>query len=55
MEPGKRAELFGELIRAASTGAITLPVEAVFGFDQVHEAVDVATRQGRAGKVLLRP
>jgi NADPH:quinone reductase-like Zn-dependent oxidoreductase len=55
MEPGKRAALFGELIRAASTGAITLPVEAVFGFDQVHEAVDVATRQGRAGKVLLRP
>ncbi|WP_434318747.1 zinc-binding dehydrogenase [Leifsonia sp. P73] len=55
MEPGKRAELFGELIRAAATGAITLPVEAVFGFDQVREAVEVASRSGRVGKVLLRP
>lgn len=55
MEPGKRAELFGELIRAASTGAITLPVQEVFGFDQVREAVEVATRPGRTGKVLLRP
>jgi NADPH:quinone reductase-like Zn-dependent oxidoreductase len=55
MEPGKRAELFGELIRAAATGAITLPVEAVFGFDDVRKAVEVATRSGRSGKVLLRP
>lgn len=55
MPAEKRGELFGELIRAASTGAITLPVEAVFGFDRVHEALDVAGRSGRAGKVLLRP
>ena len=55
MAPAKRGELFGELVRAASTGAITLPVEGVFGFDQVREAVDVAARSGRTGKVLLRP
>jgi NADPH:quinone reductase-like Zn-dependent oxidoreductase len=55
MAPAKRGELFGELIRAASTGAITLPVEGVFGFDQVREAVEVAARSGRTGKVLLRP
>lgn len=55
MAPAKRGELFGELIRAASTGAITLPVEGVFGFDQVREAVDVAARSGRTGKVLLLP
>ncbi|MCI0159291.1 zinc-binding dehydrogenase [Leifsonia shinshuensis] len=55
MAPAKRGELFGELIRAASTGAITLPVEAVFGFDRVREAVEVAARSGRTGKVLLRP
>ncbi|WP_426625473.1 zinc-binding dehydrogenase [Leifsonia sp. McL0607] len=55
MAPAKRGELFGELVRAASTGAITLPVEAVFGFDRVREAVGVAARSGRTGKVLLRP
>lgn len=55
MPAAKRGELFAELIRAASTGAITLPVEAVFGFDQVREAVEAAARSGRVGKVLLRP
>lgn len=55
MPAAKRGELFGELIRAAASGAITLPVEAVYGFDQVREAVEVAARSGRTGKVLLRP
>lgn len=55
MAPAKRGELFGQLIAAASTGAITLPVEDVFGFDQVRRAVEVAARSGRTGKVLLRP
>jgi NADPH:quinone reductase-like Zn-dependent oxidoreductase len=55
MPPEKRNELVGEIVRAASSGAITLPVEAVYGFDRVREAVAAAGRSGRVGKVLLRP
>ena len=55
MAPEKRAELFGELIRAALSGAITLPVEEIFSFDQVRDAAEASARSGRRGKVLLRP
>lgn len=55
MPADKRGALFGELIRAAVGGAITLPVAGVYGFDDVAEAVHASGRQGRVGKVLLKP
>jgi NADPH2:quinone reductase len=55
MPADKRAALFGELIRAAVGGAITLPVAGVFPFVEVGAAVSASGQQGRVGKVLLRP
>lgn len=55
MPVDKRNALFGELIRAAVSGAITLPVASVHGFDDIHGAVRASDRQGRVGKVLLKP
>jgi len=34
---------------------LSLPVDAVFGLDQVAEAAKASLEPGRNGKVLLRP
>lgn len=55
MPAEQRRTLFGELITRALDGSLTLPVEEVFGLDQVREAAAANARPGRSGKVLLRP
>lgn len=55
MSPEKRRELLGEVLTGVASGALTLPVEAVFEFEQITDAATANTRPGRAGKVLLRP
>jgi NADPH2:quinone reductase len=55
MAADKRRELIGEVLRGVATGALTLPVEQIFGFDEIAEAATANGRRGRVGKVLLRP
>lgn len=55
MDPQERARLFGELLRLVAGGALKLPVQAIFGLDQIAEAVGASLAPGKAGKVLLRP
>ena len=54
MDPAKRRALFGELLQRVSSGEVSLPVEAVFGFEQARDAAAASAVPGRAGKVLLR-
>lgn len=51
----QRRALFGELIQRAIDGSLTLPVEATYGFDEVHTAAAGNAVPGRQGKILLRP
>jgi len=55
MEPAKRGALFGELATRIAEGALTLPVEAIYPFDEAKTASAANFVEGRAGKVLLRP
>lgn len=55
MDPGTKVALIGELVRGVATGALTLPVEGIFGLDEVAEAMQRSAQPGRLGKVLLRP
>ena len=55
MSSQTRRELFGELFRLVAGGEVTLPVDGVYALDDVASAVAASTRQGRVGKVLLRP
>ena len=50
-----RQRLFGELLQLVASGALKLPVEAVFGLDQISDAVRASQTPGRGGKVLMRP
>jgi len=52
--PKELARMIGELAGLAASGALRLPVDAVFGLDQAAEAMSTAERTGRSGKVLLR-
>lgn len=54
MPAAKRGELFGELIQRIGSGALTLPVEATYSFDDISAAA-AANAEPRVGKVLLRP
>jgi NADPH:quinone reductase-like Zn-dependent oxidoreductase len=54
MTAAKRGELFGELIQRIGSGALTLPVEATYSFDDISAAA-AANAEPRVGKVLLRP
>ena len=47
--------LFGELFQLVGSGRLTLPVDSVHPLDDIAGAVAASTRQGRVGKVLLRP
>lgn len=55
MAPEKKRQLVGELLKLAAAGGLSLPVDAVFGLDQVAEAAKASLEPGRNGKVLLRP
>ncbi len=55
MPADKRVALITELVTLVATGALKLPVEAIFGLHQVGDAVRASLSPGKAGKVLLRP
>ncbi|MDY0908359.1 zinc-binding dehydrogenase [Microbacterium sp. CFBP9034] len=55
MAADKRGALFGELITRISSGALTLPVSATYGLDDIAAAVAANAEPGRVGKVMLRP
>ncbi|PFG30073.1 zinc-binding dehydrogenase [Paramicrobacterium agarici] len=55
MDAATRADLFAELLARVSSGKLTLPVAAVYSFDDVREAVAASLAPGRVGKVLLKP
>lgn len=55
MTPETKRRLFGELLRLAASGELTLPVEAVFGFEAITDAVNASLAPGKTGKVLLKP
>lgn len=55
MSGEKRAALMGELITGIASGALTLPVEAVYPLDEIATAAGANQAPGRRGKILLRP
>jgi len=55
MSRDKRAALMGELVTGIASGALTLPVEKVYGLDEIADAARASAKPGRRGKVLLRP
>ena len=54
MNDDKKSALFGELLSAVASGAITLPVAAVYDAADVRTAVSPDAQSSRDGKVLLR-
>ncbi|WP_167133324.1 zinc-binding dehydrogenase [Paramicrobacterium chengjingii] len=55
MDAATKGELFSELTERVSSGEVTLPVSATYGFDDVRDAVQASLTPGRIGKVLLKP
>lgn len=55
MEPAKRAALIGEIFTRVSDGSLSLPVSAVYSFDDAATAARENFEPGRVGKLLLRP
>ena len=55
MSREKRAALMGELVSGIGSGALTLPVEKVYGLDEIADAARANGAPGRRGKILLRP
>ncbi|MHC2998488.1 zinc-binding dehydrogenase [Microbacterium sp. HJ5] len=53
MDAATRGALFAELVQRIGSGEVSLPVEAVFPFEQARDAVTASGAAGRAGKVLL--
>jgi len=54
MDAAKRGVLFGELLQRIGSGEVSLPVEAIFPFEQAREAAAASAQPGRDGKILLR-
>ncbi len=58
MKPGLAPEvigaMFGEVVALAAKGELVLPIEAVFGLDQIVEAVRASGEPGRKGKIAVR-
>ncbi|MNJ04850.1 hypothetical protein D3C73_1658020 [compost metagenome] len=50
-----KRRLVGELLQLAARGGLSLPVDGVFGLDEVAAAASASLEPGRNGKVLLRP
>lgn len=55
MDAATRGRLFGELLTRISSGELTLPVSAIYAFDDIADAARASMTAGRVGKVLLRP
>ncbi len=55
MDADKRARLMGELVSGIASGTLTLPVEKVYGLDEIADAARASAEPGRRGKILLRP
>lgn len=52
--PAERDGLFQQLFEWAARGLLHTPVEAVYPFERVKEALSHAMRSGRSGKILLQ-
>jgi len=50
-----KRRLLGELLGLAASGALKLPVEAIYDLADISKAVAASLTPGRKGKVLLRP
>lgn len=50
-----KRRLLGELLGLAASGALQLPVEAIYDLADVAQAAAASLQPGRKGKVLLRP
>ncbi|MCU4577716.1 zinc-binding dehydrogenase [Acinetobacter courvalinii] len=55
MPTERKKALFAELLTLAAQKKLILPVEGVFGFDEIQTAALKATQGARQGKVLLKP
>ena len=55
MAADDKRRLVGELLQLAARGGLSLPVDGVFGLDEVAAAAAASLEPGRNGKVLLRP
>jgi NADPH2:quinone reductase len=55
MARDKRASLMGELVTGIASGTLTLPVEKVYGLEEIADAARANEAPGRRGKILLRP
>ncbi|MFT4084462.1 MAG: zinc-binding dehydrogenase [Nocardioides sp.] len=55
MSAEQRRALFAELVERIATGALTLPVDAIYPFSEIRTAAAKSLEPGRRGKVLLRP
>jgi NADPH:quinone reductase-like Zn-dependent oxidoreductase len=53
--PDAKKEVFGNVIQLLASGQIKLPVEAVYGLDDVVQAVTHSLAEGRTGKILVKP
>ena len=53
VQPAVVEAMMGELGTLMRSGALHLPVAAIYGLEQAHEAVAHAQRPGRGGKILL--
>jgi NADPH:quinone reductase-like Zn-dependent oxidoreductase len=54
MPAARKRALLAELVQRAAGGELRLPVDGIYGLEQVAEAAAASQRPGRAGKVLLR-
>lgn len=50
-----KRRLLGELLGLAASGALQLPVEAIYDLAHISQAAAASLQPGRKGKVLLRP
>lgn len=55
MDPKDIYALFAELAERVRSGELHVDVEAVYGIDQIGEALAHAGRGGRAGKIIVEP
>jgi mitochondrial enoyl-[acyl-carrier protein] reductase / trans-2-enoyl-CoA reductase len=55
MAPADAQKLYGELSALVSDGSLSVSVEADYSIDDIKDALAHAGREGRNGKVLVRP
>ena len=55
LPPEMIGRMFGEVVALAARGELVLPIEAVFGLDQIVDAVKASGEPGRKGKIALKP